>query len=141
MSNVFLMDEENRKPIIINGRPIKSINQFYNKKRKKIQAELSKLGACHSSPSATNQGCSVAVPSGEAFLKDLIHITDVRNEKINDYMPEGAKRSFHKASRFAINYCLDNKIGQIVIGKNSGWKQDINLGKRNNQNFVAIPFT
>jgi len=59
---------------------------------------------------------------------------------LDDYMPEGAKRSFHKTSRFVINYCLEHKLGHIVIGKNDGWKQEINIGKRNNQNFVAIPF-
>ena len=122
------MGEENRMPIIINGRPIKSINQYYNKKRAFLQAELSR----------TNQGSSIPLTfrkkqnRPKSCSKELIHITDVRNEKINYYM--------HKASRFVINYCLDNKIGHIVIGKNSGWKQSINLGKRNNQNFVAIPF-
>lgn len=52
--------------------------------------------------------------------------------QINDY--------FHKASNFVINYCLENDIGRIVIGKNNGWKQDINIGKVNNQKFVFIPF-
>ena len=70
--------------------------------------------------------------TAQSCSKELIRITDHRNEKILDYM--------HKASRFVINYCLDFSIGHIVIGKNLGWKQSINLGKRNNQNFVAIPF-
>tara|TARA_Y100001960_G_C14781601_1_gene887221 strand:- start:1974 stop:3227 length:1254 start_codon:yes stop_codon:yes gene_type:complete len=52
--------------------------------------------------------------------------------QINDYM--------HKASNFVINYCLKNDIGKIVIGKNEGWKQSINIGRVNNQNFVSIPF-
>jgi IS605 OrfB family transposase len=101
-----------REPIIINGKPIKSINQFYNKKRAEIQEKLSQ----------TNQRTSV----------ELLRITDWRNEKISSYM--------HKTSRFVINYCLEHNIGHIVIGKNDGWKQEINIGKRNNQNFVAIPF-
>ena len=41
---------------------------------------------------------------------------------------------------FIIKYCLTNDIGKLIIGKNDGWKQNINLGKRNNQNFVQIPF-
>jgi len=106
------MGEENREPIIINGKPIKSINQFYNKKRAEIQAELS--------------------INGKKTSKELVKITDWRNEKINDYM--------HKTSRFVINHCLEHNLGHIVIGKNSGWKQEINIGKRNNQNFVSIPF-
>jgi IS605 OrfB family transposase len=46
----------------------------------------------------------------------------------------------HKTSRFVINYCLEHKIGRLVIGKNDGWKKEIDIGKRNNQNFVCIPF-
>ena len=68
-----VMVEENREPLIINGRPIKSLNQFYNKKRAFIQSELSN--------------------NGQMTSKELIKITDWRNEKINDYM--------HKASRQA----------------------------------------
>jgi putative transposase len=93
------MGEEERVPIIINGRPLKSINQFYNKKRASWQSELSKVN----------------MKSSKALRK----ITDWRNEKINDYM--------HKASRFVINYCLDFHIGHIVIGKNPGWKQGISI--------------
>ena len=37
-------------------------------------------------------------------------------------------------------WCVKNKIDTIVIGHNKGWKQDINIGARNNQNFVSIPF-
>jgi putative transposase len=106
------MEEENREPIIINGKPIKSINQFYNKRRAEIQAELS--------------------INGQRTSKELMKITDWRNEKISDYM--------HKTSRFVINYCVSHNLGHIVIGKNDGWKQSIQLGKRNNQTFVAIPF-
>lgn len=46
----------------------------------------------------------------------------------------------HKTSRFIVNYCIDNHIDTIVIGNNKDWKQQINMGKRNNQNFVSIPF-
>ena len=106
------MAEEDRPPQIINGRPIKSINQFYNKKRASLQSSMSKIG--------------------KKISRALIHLTDWRNERIFDYM--------HKASRFVVNHCLANNVGQIVIGKNSGWKQEINIGKRNNQNFVSIPF-
>ena len=54
-----------------------------------------------------------------------------RYHAITDYM--------HKASRFIVNFCETNNLGKIVIGKNDGWKQGINIGKRNNQNFVSIP--
>lgn len=59
-------------------------------------------------------------------------LTLKRNCKVNDYM--------HKASRFIVNYCIEHHIGTIVIGNNKDWKQNCNMGKRNNQNFVSIPF-
>jgi len=45
----------------------------------------------------------------------------------------------HKASRIIINELVKQKIGTLVIGKNDGWKDSINLGRQNNQNFVAVP--
>lgn len=59
-------------------------------------------------------------------------LTIERFNKIDDY--------FHKVSYFLINYCLKNDIGTIVIGKNEGWKNEINLGRVTNQKFVNIPF-
>lgn len=112
------MGEEERSPLLISGKPIKSINQFYNKKRSLIQSELSRRNQIEARESRESKG--------------LRELTDWRNQKILDYM--------HKASRSVINYCLANRIGHIVIGQNKGWKQGINIGKRNNQNFVGIPF-
>nr|MBC8235538.1 IS200/IS605 family element transposase accessory protein TnpB [bacterium] len=116
------MGSEDRGPIIINGKPIKSINQFYNKKRAEIQMVI-----CGDKPA-----CAELSINGKRTSKELVKITDWRNEKILDYM--------HKTSRFVINHCLEHNLGHIVIGKNDGWKQEINIGKRNNQNFVSIPF-
>ena len=96
---------------IINGKPIKSINQYYNKRKAKLQSELEKNH--HNS-------------------QKILSLTDKRNNKINDYL--------HKSTSYIINYCLTNEIGKLIIGKNDGWKQQVNLGKRNNQNFVGIPF-
>jgi len=55
-----------------------------------------------------------------------------RNNKTGDF--------FHKTSRKVVNHCISNDIGTIVIGYNDGWKQKIKIGKRNNQNFVSVPF-
>jgi len=96
---------------LINGKPLKSINQFYNKEKAKLQTEL---------------------PKNKHNSNQILRLTDKRNNKINDYL--------HKSSNFIIKYCLTNDIGKLIIGKNDGWKQNINLGKRNNQNFVQIPF-
>lgn len=60
----------------------------------------------------------------------LYKLTRKRNDLIND--------QFHKISRCIINFCIINKIGNIVIGKNYNWKDSINMGKRNNQKFVSI---
>lgn len=96
---------------IINGKPIKSINQYYNKRLAYLKSKLEK-----------NQYTS----------KQIVSLTNKRNNKIKDYL--------HKASRILINHVVSNGINTIVIGHNKGWKQEINIGKRNNQNFVSIPF-
>lgn len=56
---------------------------------------------------------------------------DRRSRQINDMM--------HKISRSVVNFCVDNQLGTIVIGYNKSWKQEANLGRRNNQNFVMLP--
>jgi putative transposase len=45
----------------------------------------------------------------------------------------------HQSSALIVKYCLENRINNIVIGKNQGWKNGINIGRRNNQNFVSVP--
>jgi putative transposase len=98
-------------PFIINGKIMKSFNQWYNKKRAKW---MNFVG---------NRGTS----------KRLRWLNNRRNFWIED--------KIHKASRWIINYCISNNIGSIVVGLNKGWKQNIELGKRNNQKFVEIPFS
>jgi len=102
-------DTKNNKSLIVNGKPVKSINQYYNKKRALVQSKLIKN---HNSSRLNNLA-----------LK--------RNNKITDYL--------HKSSRFIVNYCVSNQISNLVVGYNKEWKQEINIGKRNNQNFVQIP--
>ncbi len=50
------------------------------------------------------------------------------------------KDAMHKVSRYIVNWCIDHNIGKIIIGHNDNWKQESNIGKRNNQNFVSIPY-
>jgi IS605 OrfB family transposase len=98
------------RPLIINGKPLKSINAYYHKKKALLQSYL----------------------KGERQTSIKInHLTHKRNVKVDNYL--------HNASRFIVNHLAANRIGTLVIGKNDNWKQGINLGKRNNQNFVAIP--
>ena len=97
------------QPFVINGKVVKSINQYYNKTKARLQSII-----------------------GVGTSKRIKRITLKRNNKIEDYL--------HKTSRYIIDYCVEHQIGTIVIGKNDGWKQNINLGTRTNQNFVTIPF-
>jgi putative transposase len=99
------------KPIIINGKNLKSINQFYNKKKAKLQSNLNK---------------------NTYWSNKLESLTFKRNMKVKDFM--------HKASKYIIDYCIKNKIDTIVIGKNKHWKNKVNLGNKTNQKFVGIPY-
>jgi len=98
------------EPVLIKGKILKSINQYYNKTKAKLQSYID------------NKGISNRI-------KKLIF---KRNNRVANYL--------HHTSRFVINYCLENGIKTITIGKNDGWKQSINIGKVNNQKFVSIPF-
>ena len=98
---------------IMNGKPLKSINQYYNKVKSKISSELEKVNKCKISDK-------------------LLNLSLKRNNKINDYL--------HNSSRYIVNQLALNNINTLVIGYNEGWKQDINIGKVNNQKFVNIPF-
>ena len=98
------------KPLLINGRPLKSINQYYNKVKSSLQSQLRE----HQSSLRLKKLCNK------------------REFKINDYL--------HKASRLIINTLINEKIGTLIIGHNEESKQKINLGKRNNQNFVSVPY-
>ena len=100
------------KSFIINGKPVKSINQYYNKKKAKLQSELE-------------------LKNKKKASKQLQNLTLKRNNKIKDY--------FHKASRYIVNQLVNQSINTLIIGKNNGWKQETNIGKKNNQNFINIP--
>jgi len=97
------------QPFIINGKIVKSINQFYNKTKAKMMSFIGDKGTSNR----------------------INALTHKRNQKINDQL--------HKTSRYIIDYCITHNISKIVIGNNKDWKQNINIGKRNNQNFVTIP--
>jgi putative transposase len=108
-------DSSSTKSFIINGKPLKSINQFYNKQKSKLQSQLEK----------TNQK--------QKSSKRLTRLNSKRNNKIKNYL--------HNSTRTVVNYCLDNNVTNLVIGHNPEWKTEINLGSKNNQNFVSIPHT
>ena len=106
VSNVF-------DAFIINGRPLKSINQFFNKELASAKSDLK-------------------IRHDKKKSKKTNRLWRKRTNKVNDYL--------QKASTYLVNQFVSNDITTVVIGYNKNWKQDINMGKKNNQNFVQIPF-
>ncbi|WP_337860107.1 IS200/IS605 family accessory protein TnpB-related protein [Ferroplasma sp.] len=102
------------KPIAVKGGVLNSVNQYFNKE----YAELKSISDWQ---------------FGNKFLtKKEKKIFAIRNRKINDIM--------HKISGFIIDYAEANGIGMIVVGHNEGWKQNVNIGSKNNQKFVQISY-
>ncbi len=98
---------------LIDGKRLKSINQWYNKQNAYLQSHKDRQGI----KSLTNK---------QARLYQW------RNNCVRDYL--------NKAARIIIDHCLQQQIGKLIVGYNPGIKQNINIGKSNNQNFVQIPF-
>ena len=98
---------------IIDGRKLKSINQYYNKINAKLQSIKDKQKIEHTT------------------LRQK-RIARKRNNRINDYLS--------KIARIIINHCLNNDIGKLVLGYNEDFQRNSNIGSINNQNFVNIPY-
>jgi len=109
---ITIANNVGEQPIIVKGGVLMSINQFYNKEKAELQSiyDTQKI----------HTGRKMKV------------LTTKRNNKIKDQM--------HKISHMVIEYCIAHNIGTIVIGHNENWKQNADMGKKNNQNFVQIPF-
>jgi len=101
------------RSFILDGKKLKSINQWYNKNNSRLQSIKDKQ---HLSFKTRQQS----------------RLERKRNNQINDYIS--------KTARYIINYCLNNSIGNIVIGYNPTLQKDSNIGRINNQNFANIPF-
>lgn len=91
------------QPVVIKGGAIKSVNQFYNKRKAEMQSQLKK-------------------ETGRDWSKKLQKLTDKRYEKIKYLM--------HCASKKVVDYCVENKIDTLIIGLNKKWKQE-NENKQN----------
>lgn len=102
------------KSFIIDGRKLKSINQWFNKENARLQGIKEKQNF------------------GSKPTKRQKSIARNRNNKVNDYMS--------KAARKIIDYCIQNDIGTLVVGYNETFQKRSNIGKVNNQNFVNIPY-
>lgn len=99
-------------PRLVNGRPVKAWNQWYNKRLKALKKLLPK-------------------EDRERVTKQMERITNTRNRRIDHYL--------HAASKCIIDFLVEEGIGTIIIGKNPLWKQECAMGRKNNQNFVSIP--
>lgn len=114
INNLVTAVTNNGKSFIIDGRRLKSINQWFNKRNARLQSIKDKQ---NHGKNPTNQQKSIA--------RD-------RNNKVNDYMS--------KTARMIINYCIANDIGTLVVGYNETFQRNSNMGKVNNQTFVNIPY-
>ena len=101
------------KSFIIDGKKLKSINQFFNKYNAKLQSIKDKQ--------------NIKRKTKQQYL-----ISRKRKNRVNDYI--------NKTCRYIINYCLTHDIGILVIGYNQSFQNKTNLGKRNNQIFTHLPF-
>ncbi len=99
-------------PRLVNGRKLKSINQWYNKRMKELKLCLPK-------------------EERDRVTKQMEQITTHRNRQVNHYL--------HAASKTVIDFLVKQGVGTIIVGKNPFWKQEAGMGRKNNQNFVQIP--
>jgi len=109
----IITNQPELKPILINGKQIKSFNAYFNKKLSKEKSQLKK-----------NHNKDTSKKVQRMYL--------YRENWISNYL--------HHVSKIIIQYCIDNSIKNIIIGKNKEWKTNLNIGKVNNQKFVMIPY-
>lgn len=93
------------QPLLVNGRPIKSLNQYFNQKKAQLMSQGKR--------------------------QQIERLCIRRYNQILDY--------FHKCSNKIVQLCLKQDIGTVIIGRNKGWKKEVNIGRVNNQKFTAIP--
>ncbi|MDY4968769.1 MAG: transposase, partial [Lachnospiraceae bacterium] len=114
INNLITAVSSKGRSFIIDGKRLKSINQWFNKQNARLQSIKDKQGFGNKT---TNRQKTIA--------RD-------RNNKVNDYM--------NKAARKVIAYCVANDIGTLVVGYNETFQRGSHIGKQNNQNFVNIPY-
>lgn len=97
---------------IVDGLPLKAINQWFNKENARLQSIKDLQGI-------------------KGTTERQVRLTINRNNRVRDYL--------NKTARTIINWCIERTVGTVIVGVNPGMKQEINIGGRNNQNFVQIP--
>lgn len=109
---VTITNNIGEQPIIINGKGLKSVNQYFNKKRAYLMSRT-------------------VHRNRKGWSNKLDKLTNKRFNKVKNFM--------HHASKFVIDYCKLNNIDTIVCGLNNFWKQEAKLGS-NTQSFIFIPY-
>lgn len=114
VNNLVTAVSSTGKSFIVDGKRLKSINQWFNKENARLQSIKDKQ---RFGKKPTNRQ--------KAIARDC-------NNKVNDYM--------NKAARMIIDYCINNDIGTLIAGYNVTFQRNSHIGKQNNQNFVNIPY-
>jgi putative transposase len=113
----------NKSAFIIDGKRLKSLNQGFNKTRAKVKRFL---------PLLSNKILSKIGNRIQKFTSSKVRtITEKRNNRVEDYI--------HKASRLIIDVAKKEGVTKIIVGNNKNWKQEINIGTKNNTSFCSIP--
>jgi putative transposase len=112
LNNLATVVSTTNESFIIDGHWLKSKNQWFNKCRAKLVHHKDKQGI-------------------KGLTKKEAWLSYRRKNQVNDYL--------NKAASYIISFCKVRKIGTIIVGYNPTLKQNSNMGKRNNQNFVQIP--
>lgn len=115
LASVSTNNKENSQ-FLVNGKPLKAINAFFNKRLSKLQSELDL--------NKTKRG-------KKKLGKDIQKLCRKRNFRVKNFV--------HNSTNMLINQLVSSNITHIVVGKNVGWKQEVNIGTKSNQNFVNIP--
>ena len=116
VDNTMAVVSDTGNSLIFRGRNIKSINQYFNKQKAERVSLMTKGKQT----------------TGKVWSKYLDRLSAYRINYIRD--------CFHKMSRILLEWCKEHEIGTLVLGSNQFWKQESEMGKRNNQSFVSIPF-
>lgn len=113
LNNLATCVDTNGASFIVDGRKLKSINQWFNKENARLQSIKDKQGI-------------------KRLTERQSRLYINRSNQVRDYL--------NKTARLIIDHCIKTKIERLVVGFNIGMKDGINIGSRNNQNFVQIPF-
>jgi putative transposase len=112
------LNSTNGDSLIYDGKKVKAINQWFNKQKSKIRSKID----------------TTDNDNYKQQLENKLHtLSRKRHHKLKVY--------FHLVTNNIVNYCQRFQINTVIVGKNPQQKKDINIGKKNNQTFVSIPFT